>query len=168
VLRRFFEYQQASGAVPTMVENRFAVQVGTTLVRGRWDRVDIRRDAGEGVAASGGEEIVIIDFKTSDVRAQKDADRRAKDSLQLGIYALAYVRHYGRTPHRLELHFLGPQQVLVGSTRPSDAMLSEASEAIERAAAGIRAQQFTATPDYYRACRYCAFASICPYTATED
>ena len=170
VLRRFFEYQQASGAIPTMVENRFAIQVGTTLVRGRWDRVDIRRGTSEGPSpdASGGDEVVIIDFKTSDVRAQKDADRRAKDSLQLGIYALAYARHYGRIPNRLELHFLGPQQVLVGATRPSEAMLSEASEAIERAAAGIRAQQFTATPDYYRACRYCAFASICPYTATED
>jgi CRISPR/Cas system-associated exonuclease Cas4 (RecB family) len=47
-------------------------------------------------------------------------------------------------------------------------MVREAAEAVERAAAGIRAQQFTATPDYYRACRYCAFATICPYTATED
>ena len=164
VLRRFFEFQQASGAVPTMVENRFAFQVGATRVRGRWDRVDIRRNP----EAPSGEDVVIIDFKTSDVRMQKDADRRAKDSLQLGIYALAYEKHYGRTPDRLELHFLGPQQVLVGTTRPTDAMLAEAGEAIERAAAGIRAQQFTATPDYYRACRYCAFASICPYTATED
>ncbi len=25
-----------------------------------------------------------------------------------------------------------------------------------------------ATPDFYRACRYCAFASICPYTATGE
>jgi DNA helicase-2/ATP-dependent DNA helicase PcrA len=168
VLRRFFEFQEAGQATPTMVENRFAFQVGATRVRGRWDRVDIHRRTEEGGGLPDGGEVVIIDFKTSDVRTQKDADRRAKDSLQLAIYALAYERHYGRRPDRLELHFLGPQQVLVGATRPSDAMVREAGEAVERAAAGIRGQQFTATPDFYRACRYCAFATICPYTATED
>jgi len=40
--------------------------------------------------------------------------------------------------------------------------------ACERAAAGVRAQRFIATPDFYKACRFCAFASICPYTATGD
>ncbi|MBI3998494.1 MAG: ATP-dependent helicase [Armatimonadetes bacterium] len=164
VLARFLEYQLASGTVPTMVESKFSFQLGTTRVRGRWDRVDIRRSAG----ASDRGEVVIIDFKTSDVRAQKDADRRAKESPQLAIYALAYGRHYGRPPDRLELHFLGPQQVLVGTATPTDAMLEEATEAIQRAAVGIRRQHFVATPDYYRACRYCAFASICPYTARED
>ena len=164
VLRRFFEFQEASGTTPTMVESRFAFQLGANKILGRWDRVDIRRNA----ATAAGDEVVIIDFKTSDVRTQKDADRRAKESMQLGIYALAYERHYGRVPDRLELHFLGPHQVLVGSTAPSPAMMAEAAEAIDRAAAGIRNQQFIATPDYYRACRYCAFASICPYTATAD
>jgi DNA helicase-2/ATP-dependent DNA helicase PcrA len=167
VLARFFEYQQASGTVPTMVESRFAFSLGTTRVRGRWDRVDVRRAPGAGDGEDG-QHVVIIDFKTSDVRHQKDADRRARESLQLAIYALAYQRQYGRPPDRLELHFLGPQRVLVGTVAPSDAMLAEAAEAIERAAAGIRRQQFVATPDYYRACRYCAFASICPYTATGD
>ncbi|MGQ0548272.1 MAG: ATP-dependent helicase [Armatimonadota bacterium] len=169
VLRRFFEFQEASGTTPTMVENRFAFQLGATKIRGRWDRVDIRRSQGAAPSQSGsGDEVVIIDFKTSDVRAQKDADRRARESLQLSVYALAYERHYGRMPDRLELHFLGPHQVLVGSTAPTEALLTEAKEAIEKAAAGIRGQRFAATPDYYRACRYCAFASICPYTATAD
>ncbi|MDR7481220.1 MAG: ATP-dependent DNA helicase [Armatimonadota bacterium] len=166
VLARFFEYQQASDTVPTMVESRFAFSLGTTRVRGRWDRVDLRRAPGPDGDAR--QEIVIIDFKTSDVRQQKDADRRARESLQLAIYALAYQRQYGRLPDRLELHFLGPQRVLVGSTVPTEAMLPDAEEAIARAAAGIRRQQFVATPDFYRACRYCAFASICPYTATGD
>jgi len=47
-------------------------------------------------------------------------------------------------------------------------MLKKTATIIERVASGIRAGQFIATPDYYRACRYCAFASICPYTATGD
>ena len=164
VLQRFLEFQLASGTVPTIVEGKFAFSLGQTKVRGRWDRVDLRRNPGH----PRGEDVVIIDFKTSDVRLQKDADRRAKESEQLAIYALAYQRHYNRMPDRLELHFLGPQQVLVGSTTPNDAMLAEASESIERAAAGIRAQNFVATPDFYRACRYCAFQQICPYTAQED
>lgn len=161
VIRTFLAYQESAGTVPTMVESRFAFQVGTTRVRGRWDRVDLRKTAD-------GDEVVVIDFKTSDVRTQKDADRRAKDSRQLEIYALAYQRQYSRTPDRLELHFLGPRQVLVGSTVPVPEKLAEAANVIEATANGIRAQQFTATPNFYRACRYCAFASICPYTATEE
>ncbi len=164
VLRTFLEFQRASGTVPTMVESRFAVQIGSTRVIGRWDRVDLHRPD----RAGADDEAVIIDFKTADVRAQKDADRRAKESLQLDIYALAFHSHYGRMPNRLELHFLGPRQVLVGTATPTQARLDAASGAIEAAAAGIRSREFTATPDYYRACRYCAFASICPYTAGED
>lgn len=157
VLAQFYEFQEASGLVPTFVEAPFSFQVGSTRVKGRWDRVDLR-----------GEEVVLIDFKTSDVRAQKDADRRARESLQLALYALAYREVYGVLPARLELHFLGPQQVLVGTALADDEMMEETAAVIERAASGIRMHQFIATPEYYRACRYCAFASICPYTATGD
>jgi len=157
VLARFFEYQESSGRVPTFVEAPFSFQVGLTRVKGRWDRVDLR-----------GDEVVLIDFKTSDVRAQKDADRRARESLQLALYALAYREVYGALPSRLELHFLGPQQVLVGTAIPDGELLDKTAAIIERVAGGIRGGQFIATPDYYRACRYCAFASICPYTATGD
>jgi len=157
VLATFFAFQEASGQVPTFVEAPFSFQVGLTRVKGRWDRVDLR-----------GEEAVLIDFKTSDVRTQKDADRRARESLQLALYALAYREVYGSPPSRLELHFLGPQQVLVGTAVPDDGVLDKATRIIERVASGIRTNRFIATPDYYRACRYCAFASICPYTATGD
>jgi DNA helicase-2/ATP-dependent DNA helicase PcrA len=161
VIRTFLAHQESAATTPTMVESKFAFQVGTTRVRGRWDRVDIRK-------TPSGDEVVLIDFKTSDVRTQKDADRRAKDSRQLEIYALAYQRQYGRTPDRLELHFLGPRQVLIGATAPAAERLADAEHIIEATANGIRAQRFAATPNFYRACRYCAFASICPYTATEE
>jgi len=156
-LSRFFVFQESSGLVPTFVEAPFTFQVGATRVKGRWDRVDLR-----------GDEVVLIDFKTSDVRAQKDADRRARESLQLAIYALAYREAYGVVPTRLELHFLGASQVIVGRAVPDDEMLAQTVAVIERAAAGVRAQRFIATPDFYKACRFCAFASICPYTATGD
>ena len=155
-LRRFIDYQEASGTVPTFVEREFRFHVGATILRGRWDRVDIR-----------GGQVVIIDFKSTDVRTQQDADRRAKDSEQLGIYALAYQEVFGRLPDRVELHFLG-QQVLVGRARKTEPELIRIREMIRYAAEGIRSQQFIATPDPYRACPYCAFNQICPYTATAE
>jgi DNA helicase-2/ATP-dependent DNA helicase PcrA len=157
VLARFFEFQETSGQVPTFVEAPFAFQVGTTRVKGRWDRVDLR-----------GDDVVLIDFKTTDVRTQKDADRRARESLQLAIYALAYRETYGVVPTRMEMHFLGAQQVIIGQAVPDDEMLGQTIAVVERAAAGVRGQRFIATPDFYKACRFCAFASICPYTATGD
>jgi len=155
-LRRFFDYQEGSGTVPTFVEREFRFPVGGTLLRGRWDRVDIR-----------GAEVVIIDFKSTDVRTADDADRRARDSEQLAIYALAYKEVFGRLPDRVELHFLG-QQVVIGSARKDDGDLDKVREMILKAAQGIRAQQFIATPDPYRACPYCAFNQICPFTATAE
>jgi len=84
------------------------------------------------------------------------------------VYALAYREVYGQLPARMELHFLGPQQVLVGVAEPEEDLLTDAQEVIGNVSRGIRAQNFIATPEYYRACRYCAFNSICPYTATGD
>ncbi len=155
-LRGFFEYQETSRAVPTFVEREFRFHVGPTILRGRWDRVDIR-----------GGEAVIIDFKSTDVRTQQDADRRARDSEQLAIYTLAYKEVFGRLPDRVELHFLG-REVVVGRARKTEADLHRTREMILHAADGIRAQRFIATPDPYRACPYCAFNQICPYTATAE
>ncbi len=155
-LRRFYEYQEATETVPAFVEREFRFPVGSAMLRGRWDRVDVR-----------GGEVVIIDFKSTDVRAQQDADRRAKESEQLSIYTLAYNEVFGRLPDRVELHFLGAQ-ILVGRARKTEPELQRTREMIEHAARGIRAQQFVATPDPYRACPYCAFNQICPYTATAE
>ncbi len=157
VLRRFFEFQEAWGHVPTMVEAPFSFFRNNTRVRGRWDRVDVRDG-----------QVCIVDFKTSEVREEAKADDRARDSLQLRLYALAYREVHGRLPDRMELHFLNPEGVVVGSVRPEPAWVREAEEVIDRVAEGIRRQEFVATPDWYRACRYCAFASICPYTARGD
>jgi CRISPR/Cas system-associated exonuclease Cas4 (RecB family) len=42
-----------------------------------------------------------------------------------------------------------------------DRRLNRARDQIARAATGIRAREFGATPDYL-ACSYCAFREICP------
>jgi hypothetical protein len=57
---------------------------------------------------------------------------------------------------------------MVGRARKTADDVAEARDMIERAASGIRARQFTATPDPYRACPYCAFNQICPFTAAAE
>ena len=154
VLRRFVAEEERRGVVPTVVERPFTFLLGTTKVIGRFDRVD-ERDA----------RVAIIDYKSSAVRDQKEADRKAQESLQLAIYALAYQQMHGRIPDAVELHFL--ESSLVGSARKDEADLRETRAAIGDVADGIRARNFTATPGYMQ-CSYCAFREICPSTAYRE
>ena len=153
-LTRFYHEEEASGQKPTEVEREFGFALGATRVRGRFDRID---DTPEGS--------VVIDYKSSDVTEQKKADQRAKESLQLKMYALAQKEMTGRLPVRVELRFL--ESGLTGGHTPTDKDLDEAVEAIRTAAAGIRARRFEPTPGY-QTCRYCAYNQICPSTATRE
>ena len=153
-LTRFYHEEEASGQKPTEVEREFGFSLGANRVRGRFDRVD---ETPEGT--------VIVDYKSSDVTEQKAADKRARESLQLKIYALAQQAMTGRLPARVELRFL--ESGLAGRHTPTAQNLAEAESAITAAAAGIRARRFEQTPGY-QACRYCAYNQICPSTATRE
>ena len=54
----------------------------------------------------GPERVTITDYKSSDVRDPAKARQRARDSLQLQIYAMGYEAMTGRLPDALALHFL--------------------------------------------------------------
>ena len=153
-LTRFYHEEEASGARPAAVEQEFGFALGATKVRGRFDRVD-HTPAG----------VVIIDYKSSDVTEQKKADQRARESLQLQIYALAQQEMTGRRPALVELRFL--ESGLGGRHRPTEDDLKSAAAAVEAAATGIRARRFAATPSY-QTCRYCPYNQICPSTATRE
>src|SRR5258706_197574 len=153
-LTRFYHEEEASGQKPTDVEREFGFTLGLDRVRGRFDRVDETPDG-----------LVIVDYKSSDVTDQKKADQRARESLQLKIYALAQFEMTGRLPGRVELRFL--ESGLVGRHKPTDLDLAKAREAIADAARGIRHREFEATPEY-QACRYCPYNQICPSTATHE
>src|SRR5262249_45151462 len=99
------------------------------------------------------------------VTEQRKADQRARDSLQLKIYALAHRAATGALPAAVELRFL--ESGLVGRHRPAEPDLDGARAAIEHAAAGIPARRFEATPSY-QVCRYCPYNQICPSTATRE
>jgi DNA helicase-2/ATP-dependent DNA helicase PcrA len=151
--RVYADEERASGR-PSAVEQEFGFALGPTRVRGRFDRVDVT-PAG----------VVIIDYKSSDLSEQKRADQRARESLQLRIYALAQRAMTGRLPVAVELRFL--ESGLVGRAQPSAEDLQSAEDEVLAAAAGIRARRFEPTPSY-QVCRYCPYNQICPSTATRE
>ena len=153
-LTRFWHQEEAEGIKPTYIEKDFAFSVGPNRVRGRFDRVD------EDLLGA-----TVIDYKTSEVTKQRDADRRVATSLQLKMYALAWREMSGRLPQRVELRFI--ESHVTGSHTPTDDDADAAVDAVRTAADGIRARVFDATPSR-QACRYCAYSQICPFTATRE
>jgi DNA helicase-2/ATP-dependent DNA helicase PcrA len=151
-LERFWEAQQRDPAHPTAVEQEFTVGFGRDRIRGRYDRID--RDA-DG-------RVVLTDYKSSDVRDLATANRRAKESLQLAIYALAHEAQHGSLPDELALHFL--ESGVVGRAAPTEKRLAKAHDQLSLAAEGIREGRFGANPTFTR-CGYCPFREICPDAA---
>lgn len=151
VLRRFYEAEEESDRVPTYVEKEFAFMVEENRVVGRWDRVD-----------TDGGEVRIIDYKSSDVQEQGKADKKAKENLQLSIYALAYQQTFGRIPDEVGLYFL--ESGMIGRTKRTERELEKTVEVIREASRGIRSGDFRARPSYL-ACSYCPYQEICPATA---
>jgi DNA helicase-2/ATP-dependent DNA helicase PcrA len=176
-LRRFRAAQLAPDAVvPAYVEREFSFSLAGDRIRGRWDRVDIEPADDEPARAAspalphadtvaptlqltGRERVTITDYKTSDVRDQGKARQRARESLQLQIYAMGYEAATGRLPDQVALHFLDTG--ITGRVDVDPKRLAKARERIATAAAGIRARDFEAKPDR-STCGFCPFKAICP------
>ncbi len=150
-LRRFIATPSDPDRRTVAVERPFQVRLGDDIVRGRYDRVD---------EAPGG--AVITDYKSSDVREQRRADERARDSLQLQMYALAWEAETGELPASLELWFL--DSGVVGRARPDARRLDRARTSLATVAQGIRSGDFRARPDQV-GCSYCPYRRICPSAA---
>jgi DNA helicase II / ATP-dependent DNA helicase PcrA len=151
-LRLFLAGQLAApSSAPVGIERSFSFRVGRDEIRGRIDRLD---DTADGA--------VITDYKSSDVRDQRKADQKARESLQLQVYALAYQAETGRLPGRTQLHFL--DSGVVGRATPDAARLERATSTIAAAASGIRAGSFPARPSPV-ACGYCPYRQICTASA---
>jgi DNA helicase-2/ATP-dependent DNA helicase PcrA len=187
-LRRFREEQLRPDAViPTYVEREFAFDLDGDRVRGRWDRVDIESVTDDGAGSSepappaeaatqsadvvtptlgimGRERVTITDYKTSDVRDPAKAKQRARESLQLQIYAMGYEAMTGRLPDQVALHFL--DSGLVGRVDVDPKRVAKARARISEVASGIRAGRFEATPEPM-VCTRCPFRDICPSSAAR-
>ena len=150
-LRRFYQQEAKDPLRPTKVEEEFAFYVDRNLLQGRYDLVVER-----------GGQVSILDFKTGAVDDPKKARQKAKESLQLDLYALAHLRTVGRLPEWVELRFL--ESGLAAGKRPTADEAAATESRIREAAALIRRREFPATPSYL-ACGQCAFRDICPHTA---
>ncbi len=151
-LRRFVAAGIDPARETVAVERSFQVRLGVDVVRGRYDRVDLTPDGA-----------VITDYKSSDVREQRRADERARELLQLQVYALGWQAETGSLPLRMELHFL--DSGIVGRVAPEPRRLERALRLLSQVGDGIRAGSFPAKPDRMT-CGYCPYRDICPSSAT--
>jgi len=152
-LRGFYQRAQREKILPTFVEKEFNFILGKDRVTGRWDRVDIV----EG-------KVSIIDYKSSQVKDKKKADKKTKNSLQLAIYALAYKMIFGKIPEEVKLHFL--ETGVVGEASLNEGDLELTVEKIKQASRGIREGIFDPQPAYF-SCRFCPYQGICPHEESK-
>ena len=148
-LVRFYKDEENRSTLPKFIEKDFSFIIGDNKIIGRFDRIDMEKDGA-----------VIMDFKTSAIKTQKDADKRVKESKQLALYALAYQYVFGVLPIAVELYFL--ECGIIGRYELAEDDLDDVKEDILEVSAGIRQQNFPAKPEY-KACTYCAYNQICPF-----
>jgi ATP-dependent DNA helicase UvrD/PcrA len=149
-LERFYRREESSGTKPGFLEKSFKWQEKKVRFIGRWDRVDRGEDGA-----------VIVDFKAADVKDQKDADKRAAESLQMDLYALSYTKTQPGPLLETRLHFL--ESDIIGRAAKGEKEMKRAREKIAEAEDGICAVNFEARPDWHN-CSYCEFRTICPFT----
>jgi DNA helicase-2/ATP-dependent DNA helicase PcrA len=149
-LRRFFKRQVSSGHKPAYLEKSFKWQQERVRFSGRWDRIDIREMGA-----------VIIDYKASEVKSQKEADKRAGDSLQMDLYALSFLKTQSLPLLETQLHFL--ESDIVGRAVKGEKEMARGWEKVKQAEEGIRSGHFAARPDWHN-CSYCEYKTICPST----
>jgi len=131
-IRKFYETQAQNGINPAAIEREFVIDLNMNRL------------------------------KTSDVREEKAAHKKAKESVQLMLYAMAYKENHKKLPAGCELHFL--ESGLVGKVAFEEKHIEKVLSMIDEVAKGIRLRDYTAKPEYLN-CGYCAFNNICPATA---
>ena len=144
----FHRREEASRQLPLFLEKSFKWQSDGIKFTGRWDRIDSTEQGA-----------VIIDFKATEVKGQKEADKKTKESLQMDLYALSFLRTQDEPLVETQLYFL--ESDIIGHAQKKEKELDRAMEKIKEAETGIRNQNYDAKPDWHN-CSLCEFRSICP------
>jgi ATP-dependent helicase/nuclease subunit B len=165
------EELRVSGYRPSLFEvevtGRFGVVLPERLnhvpVRGRLDRVDVRRENGEA-------HVRVVDYKYTESNAPKLEDRdlvtaalRGK-RLQLPLYLLAAGNALGRepaVPDAAALYFLAPYWQ-EGPVVRKTLIAVCGEETVQVILDGVRGGRFFILPDDY--CKYCEYSSACRRT----
>jgi DNA helicase-2/ATP-dependent DNA helicase PcrA len=153
-LIKFFDSEEGRDSKPLFIEKDFSFVLEDNKISGRFDRIDKEDDG-----------IVIMDFKTSEIKTQKEADKRTKESLQLKLYAFAYKNIFSALPKRVELYFL--ESGIIGKSEVKEDDLEGLKEKIKEVASEIRQRNFQAHPTYI-ACTYCAYNQICSSSVIRE
>jgi len=144
----FFRREEESKHVPKFLEKAFKWQSDSIKFIGRWDRIDHRKEGA-----------VLIDFKATEVKDKKEADRKAKNSLQMDLYALSFTKTQEEVLAETQLYFL--ESDIIGRAQKGEKELQRAMDKIKEAEQGIRSRDFKAKPDWHN-CSHCEFKTICP------
>ena len=147
-LRRYFLDEESAGILPHLLEKPFKWREENIRFSGRWDRVDLLKEGA-----------VIIDYKATKVKDQVEADKRARSSLQLDIYAFSFLKTQESALFETRLYFL--ESGITGHARKGEKELKRAWVKIKEAESGIRKQEYPPSPNWHN-CNYCEFKSICP------
>ncbi len=149
LVRGYFELEDPNRVNFMGVELLLEAKVGSMLLRGIIDRLDLDEDG----------ELVVTDYKTGRVPGQSGEQARLA-----GVHFYAYLceRVLGRRPARVQLLYLREPVAIVSS--PSEQSIKGLEKrsaavwsAIERA---CRSEDFRPKPSAL--CEYCAFKSYCP------
>jgi DNA helicase-2/ATP-dependent DNA helicase PcrA len=114
------------------------------IVKGRMDQVN----------RLGSKEVEIVDYKTGKPKDSK----KAKDSLQLSVYALAAEEVLELNPERLVFYNLTTNEAI--ATERDAKALAKTKQTIYEVAGQIRASEFPAKPSFL--CVYCDYRPLCP------
>ncbi|MCL6647889.1 MAG: ATP-dependent helicase [Chloroflexi bacterium] len=170
--RRLTRYVRKFGGELARVvqpEMRFEVPVAGARIRGRVDLL-LRAEPGAADADPDpdpagrrevpGEEVVLVDFKTSENRPPLEAHQN-----QLRLYALA-CRRLGYKPAALYIHDLDADDGGRIEVPEDDASRESFARHVEGLVEGIRSARFEPNPAP-ATCRGCDLRTFCPYSAVR-
>ena len=149
LVRRYFELEDPNAVRVIGTELLMSVQLGTLLLRGIIDRLELDDDG----------ELVVTDYKTG--RAPSEPFERSRMA-GVHFYAFLCERVLGRRPARVQLLHL--QEPVAISTVPSEQSIRALEvrtqaiwTAVERA---CDREDFRPRPG--RLCDFCSYKSLCP------
>ena len=145
---------------PRGIERTVSLRTGSLTLAGRVDRLDER-------VGEHGEELVVVDYKTS---RRVCTDEQARTSLPLALYAAAAGRMFRRPCVRVELHHV-PSGTVAAHTHTPESLLRKLDEAdsIARDARSADASHHelgAASPSFpplpSALCTWCDYRAACP------
>lgn len=150
VLAHFFKWWSREERVVKGVEQSFKCELtGGEMLSGRLDRVE---ETPKGLR--------IIDFKSSQPRAQEEVDA----DLQLSMYALAATTTWHEPINELVLLFLNEEGVTERITHRNESQLHDAMKGIANITSRIMEKDFKPTPSF-PVCNTCPYKGICDVAA---